>query len=113
MREALIIFIVACGGKPAAQPTIANKPGAAAPTCADAGVILRGSVDADDANAGPAREAAIAHACESDRWDVAVVACVTTRPSPASCLDKLTPQQHESYDTQLASWSHQYGGAGD
>jgi hypothetical protein len=80
----------------------------AAPTCAEIGVILRGDVHVDDTKAGPAREQAIAAACEGDRWAQDVIRCAAQEPHPAACLDRLTAAQRKSYDARLRGWADQF-----
>ncbi len=113
-RLALVAVIVACGGtSPSPAPPIAHHaPAPAAPTCADVGVILRGPIEAadDPAQAGRAREAAIANACEIDRWPRDVIDCVASKPQASACLAKLTDEQRASYDDKLAAWSDKWGG---
>src|SRR5207302_1607859 len=79
-------------------------------TCTDVGVILRGPVEGGD-DAGRAREAAIANACEIDKWPAVVVDCVTSNRKPDSCLAQLGHKQRAAYDDKLAAWTSQYGGS--
>jgi hypothetical protein len=112
MRRWLLV-LVACGAKPAPRAVIGHRATApAAPSCADVGVILRGPIEHGDnaADAGRAREAAIANACETDAWSEQVIACVASKAKPSECLDRLTPEQHGSYDEKLTAWAEQYGG---
>ncbi len=114
MRRWLLV-VVACGGQPQPRAVIGHRVTAPAPpSCADVGVILRGPIEHTDnvADAGRAREAAIANACEADRWPAPVIACVASKPKPSECLDQLTPEQHGSYDEKLQAWAMQYGGDG-
>src|SRR5512140_1018535 len=110
-RVVLAVALAACGSKPPkAEPIIGHQvPKTAPATCADIGVILRGRVDGGD-DAGRAREAAIANACEIDHWSAQVVDCVATERKPDPCLDKLSEKQRGSYNEKLAAWSDQYGG---
>jgi hypothetical protein len=112
MRRWLLV-LVACGANPAPPAVIGHRASApAAPSCADVGVILRGPIEHGDnaADAGRAREAAIANACETDSWSAQVIACVASKAKPSECLDRLTPEQHGSYDEKLTAWAEQYGG---
>lgn len=111
MKLALTFFVLACGGKaPPARPVAHQAPAPAAATCADVGVILRGTIDTGDKEAGRAREAAIANACEIDRWSPSVIECVATEKKATTCLGKLTVEQRGKYDQKLTAWSDKYGG---
>ena len=107
MRVVVCLVVVACGGTPVHEPV---APVAAAPTCSDVGVILRGAINGESTEAGPAREAAIAQACETDHWPGDVIQCVTANRKPASCLDKLATPQRVAYEDKLAAWSEKFGG---
>jgi hypothetical protein len=112
-RFAVVLLAVACGGKSQPRPVIGHHvEGPLAPTCADVGVILRGPVERNDnsAEAGHAREAAIANACEIDAWPAPVIACIASKPKPSKCLDELTEQQRGAYNEKLQAWAEQYGG---
>jgi hypothetical protein len=111
-RVALMFVIAACGGKtPPAPQTIGHQVASVAPTtCSDVGVILRGRVDGGE-DAGRAREAAIANACELGKWSPAVVECVASNRKPEGCLSELDLKQRTSYDEKLAEWTAQYGGS--
>jgi hypothetical protein len=89
----------------AAPPAPAPKP--AAVTCGDAGVLLRGTVD-DQKQAGPAKEAAIAHTCKLEKWSAELLRCVGEKPQAKPCLEKLTPAQRSAYDQALAAWNEAY-----
>lgn len=83
-------------------------------TCSDAGVILRGEVSSDDDDAGPAKEKAIATACEDGRWPQAVIDCVAATPDPQQCLDELDDERRAAYEQRMRSWSDEFGeGDGD
>lgn len=112
MRWWVVLALVACGGTPAPD-TISNRPiGPQAPSCTDAGAILRGPLVSDDTKAGPAREAAIVQACRDDSWTPEVLTCITASRTPMQCTDKLTQAQHASYQAKLDAWSAKYGGDG-
>ena len=109
MRGCIIVALVAgCGATPVVRESAPPPP--ARPTCSDVGVILRGAIDVESAEAGPARELAIANRCEHDRWPAEIIDCVAGNRSPITCLDKLTPEQHTAYDGALAAWNAQFGG---
>jgi hypothetical protein len=110
MRPWVLAVLFACGGSPPPAP-IANAPATEPVTCHDASVILRGPVSNDDVKAGPARENAILRACEGDHWSAAVLACIGSARSAATCTDKLTTQQRENLEGKLGTWDAQYGGA--
>jgi hypothetical protein len=114
MKRGLVIawVMVGCGGTPAPAPqTIGHQVATpAAATCTDVGVILRGRVDTGE-DAGRAREAAIANACETDKWSPAVVECVAGNKKPDTCLARLDEKQRAAYDEKLQAWSTQYGGS--
>jgi len=108
-----LLVLAACGAKPAPHAVIGHRATTPVPpSCADVGVILRGPIEHGDnpADAGRAREAAIANACEADHWSAQVIACVASKPAASECLDQLAPEQHASYDEKLQAWSEQYGG---
>ena len=73
-------------------------------------MILRGPIEVESTQAGPAREAVIAHTCERDRWSTEVITCVASNRRPVSCLDQLTAAQRATYDGKLAAWAEQFGG---
>jgi hypothetical protein len=109
MRWLIAAALLGCQPKP--EPLLSNKlsPTAiAAPTCREAGVILRAHVN-DEARAGPAKEALIASTCEADHWPADVVGCIASSPQPKTCLDRLTDMAHASYDKRLRAWADQYG----
>jgi hypothetical protein len=112
MKFALVCLAIGCGSKaPPADQTIGHHVAPiAAASCADVGVILRGPVDGGE-DAGRAREAAIANACTTDKWDAAVVACVASEKKPQPCLAKLSEKQRVSYSDKLEAWQGQYGGS--
>jgi hypothetical protein len=107
MRRSLgiVALLTACGG-PSAPPAVTPEPvvGPAPATCADVGVILRGPAGGNDEAGGPAREAAIAKACEIDRWPAAVIACVASTPQPRTCLDQLTEAQASRLEDAMVVW---------
>ena len=106
------VALAGCGSKPPpAEPIIGHQvPKTAPPTCNDVGVILRGTV-AGGEDAGRAREAAIANACEIDKWSVQVLDCIAGERKPNACIDQLDEKQRSSYSEKLAAWSEQYGGS--
>ena len=104
----MVVGALSCGGgHTAPQRVIANKP--AVPSCGDASVVLRGRVETDE-KTGHMREAAIANACEIDRWTPDILGCVASSTDPETCLTQLTAHQRESYDAKLAAWDDKYGG---
>ena len=111
MRTLLAICLVsACTTAPAPAPSVPTKPETlvAAPSCTDAGVLLRGAVS-DAAKVGKLKEALITKVCTTDAWDAKVLACVASKPVPAECLSTLTPKQVSSYEEKLAKWHEKYG----
>src|ERR1700761_3539788 len=103
MRAALLI-VAACGGT-APPPALPPAPprAIAKTSCADAGVILRGVIEAQSPDAGRDREAAIARACTADHWPAAALDCIGSSRSPEACLDQhLSPQVIASYQIALA-----------
>jgi len=109
---AFVWLAIGCGSKaPPADQTIGHHAApVAAATCADVGVILRGTVDAGE-DAGRAREAVIANACTNDKWDAAVITCVASEKKPQPCIAKLSQKQRVSYTDKLEAWQSQYGGS--
>ncbi len=110
----VLLLLVAGCTKPApvapaapAAPAPAPAPKPAAVTCADAGVLLRGTVD-DQKQAGPAKEAAIARTCRAEKWPAEVLGCVGDKPLARPCLDKLTPPQRTAYDEALVAWNEAF-----
>lgn len=75
-------------------------------------MILRGDLVVDEGEAGPAKEKAIAKACEDDAWPRAVIDCIASTPHPEVCLDRLDARRRLSYDQRMQAWSDDYG-AGD
>jgi hypothetical protein len=75
-------------------------------------VILRGDLVVEEAEAGPAKEKAIAKACEDDAWPRSVIDCVASTAHPEVCLDRLDAKRRLSYDQRMQAWSDEYG-AGD
>ncbi len=121
MRSLLVstfAVTVACGG--AAGPTLApvasvapvtapSPPVApAATSCADASVLLRGTVE-DEKQAGPAKEAVIAKACTNDHWSAEILACIGGAVTPTTCLERLSEDQLTEYDVAIADWTDKYG----
>jgi hypothetical protein len=83
-------------------------------SCADAGVILRGVVEAQSPEAGHDREAAITRACTDDHWPAAALDCIGSSRTPIACLDKhLSPQAVASYQIALAEWAAKYEASSD
>lgn len=104
-------MLAACGSKPPPHEPIANRPSAPqAPSCADAGAILRGPIGSDDPKAGPTREGAIAAACREDKWSAEILSCVVASRAPVKCVDKLTHSQRDHYQARLDKWGAVYGG---
>jgi hypothetical protein len=103
-----LLLCAACGStQPAPSPVVANTPPpapASVATCTDVGVILRGEVESDDEDAGPAREKVVATACEQDRWSQPIIDCVASTATPTTCLDKLDDKQRASLDDALEQW---------
>lgn len=117
MRAALLIVAAACGSAPA-PATVSSTPSPpraiAKTSCADAGVILRGVVEAQPPEAGHDREAAIARACTDDHWPVVALDCIGSSRTPVACLDKhLSPQVVASYQIALAEWAAKYEASSD
>ena len=84
-------------------------PPPAAVSCADAGSILRGTVE-DSRKAGPAKEAAIASACMHDKWSQDILDCIGTEHDAKACLAKLSTEQRAALDTKLTAWTEIYDG---
>ncbi|HWU90647.1 MAG TPA: hypothetical protein VN253_25450 [Kofleriaceae bacterium] len=115
----MLLLLLAAGctrSAPALAPAQAQPqqpppgPAAAAPapvTCGDAGVLLRGTVE-DQKQAGPAKEAAIAHTCRFEKWPAEVLQCIGGRAEARPCLDKLSADQRDAYDKALAAWNEAY-----
>jgi len=107
MRTLLTIPILlgACSRAPAPAPVVPPKPApvVSAPSCGDAGVLLRGNVSGEGM-VGKLKEELIAKICTTDAWDAKVLACVAGTPAPRECITKLTPRQASSYEEQLAAW---------
>jgi hypothetical protein len=113
MVSLLAVLVGACAAQPAPAPVlvkpatkIATKPPAAV-TCSDAAVILRGNV-ADERNAGPMKEEAIAKACLFDHWPGEVLECVGSNTQPRTCLDKLGVEQRGAYRKKMAVWNESF-----
>ena len=97
MRTLLTICVVSACTTPAAPKTpTPPEPRVAAPSCTDAGVLLRGAVS-DDVKVGKLKEALITKVCTTDAWDAKILACVASKPVPAECL------------STLATWHGKYG----
>ncbi|HEX4452231.1 MAG TPA: hypothetical protein VH143_15245 [Kofleriaceae bacterium] len=114
--RAWLLIAAACGGASPTPPVAVTSPGRAIAktSCADAGVILRGVVEAPSPEAGPDREAAIAHACADDHWSAAALECIGASRTPLACLDKhLSPQLVASYQIALAEWAAKYEASSD
>src|SRR5688572_1414750 len=113
----LVLFVWACGSKPAPEPVVAKHPPPKPmqANCTDVGVILRGNIEieSDDEKAGPAKEAAITTACETDKWPSSVIDCVASTPRPQECISKLDDKQTASYEARIRAWSEKYGYAGN
>jgi len=111
---AIPLLLGACSGAPSPGPVVPPKPAAVvrAPSCADAGVLLRGNVS-DEAKLGTLKEALIAKLCTTDAWDAKVLACVASSPTPSACTSTLTPAQVTSYEAQLAAWHATHGYAAE
>ncbi len=111
---AIPLLLGACSGAPVPGPAVPPKPAPVvrAPSCADAGVLLRGNVS-DEAKVGTLKEELIAKLCTTDAWDAKVLACVTSTPAPVDCIVKLTPAQVTSYEAQLAAWHATHGYAAE
>ncbi|HUS30435.1 MAG TPA: hypothetical protein VMZ53_18125 [Kofleriaceae bacterium] len=108
------VLVAACGSttpvQPGAPAPTSVPPPPAVPTCEEAGIILRGPIEASQwEKAGPKREAAIANACKGDRWSQSTITCVASSTNPLECLDALTAAQRASYDAALAKWSKEFG----
>jgi hypothetical protein len=108
----LLLLLAAGCTKPAPVVAPAPAPVPAAPqpaavTCGDAGVLLRGKVD-DQKQAGPAKEAAIAHTCKLERWPAELLRCVGEKPEARPCLEKLSEAQRTAYDQALVAWNEVY-----
>jgi len=111
-RLALVV-LAACGPKPAPSATHMKRPpdqpvvAKPAPvTCAEAAVILRGTVE--EAQAGPEKERVIATACTTDTWAQDVLTCVGSKPQPGNCIDGLTDAQRAAYGKALAAWNDKF-----
>ena len=107
---AIPLLLGACSGAPTPGPVAPPKPVpvVGAPSCADAGVLLRGNVS-DEAKVGKLKEELIAKICTTDAWDAKVLACVASSPTPVACTSKLLPAQVTSYEEQLAAWHATHG----
>ncbi|MCW5806808.1 MAG: hypothetical protein KIT31_30905 [Deltaproteobacteria bacterium] len=105
---ALILLTVACGPKAVAPPVQVAEPpaprsaGPAQVTCADAAVLLRGTVE--DRVAGTQKEQLITRSCVDDKWPAAVLACVGGQAQAGTCLDQLAEGQRDAYGRRLATW---------
>lgn len=113
MRLTLTLaLLVACGGRsPEVEPvSVGPRPAPPAPpTCAEIGIIMRGTVDVAGADAGPEREKAIERSCLHDRWPSSVIECAASTALPTHCLAHLTAAQHAAYDARLAAWAKKWG----
>lgn len=116
MRTPLVVLLLLAAGCTKPAPVAPAPPPAVAPapapkpaqvTCADAGVLLRGTVD-DQQQAGPAKEAVIARTCKHEKWSAEVLGCVGDSPAARPCLARLTPEQRTAYDDALMSWNEAY-----
>ena len=116
MRTLLAIpfLLAACTKAPVPGPVTPPKPEPVVrmASCADAGVLLRGSVGDED-KVGKLKEDLVAKVCKTDAWDAKVLACVTSKPIPTECLSGLTPKQVSSYEEKLAAWHEKYGYGGN
>ena len=109
----MLAVVAACGAQPVQAPVpakqakpVTTKP-AAPVTCSDAAVILRGTV-ADERNAGPMKEEAIAKSCHFDHWSSEMLTCIGSSPKPKTCLDKLSAEQRGSYRRRMATWNESF-----
>ncbi|MDB4960880.1 MAG: hypothetical protein JWP01_879 [Myxococcales bacterium] len=113
-------LLIACT-KSAPGPTV--PPGAVAvkrapvvqaPSCADAGVMLRGEVANEDAD-GKDKEAVIAKVCTTDAWSPKILACIASASAPTTCLEGLSEQQRTAYGAAVAQWhaTHGYAAEGE
>ncbi len=107
---AMPFLVGACTKPPAPGPVVSPKvaPIVRAPSCGDAGVLLRGSVPDED-KLGKMKEELISKVCSDDTWDAKVLACVASKAVPAECLAQLTETQVTTYEAKLAAWHEQYG----
>ncbi|HEY1552971.1 MAG TPA: hypothetical protein VGG28_34310, partial [Kofleriaceae bacterium] len=116
MRAALVIVVAACGSSPAPTTVAPTAPphAIAKTSCADAGVILRGVVEAQSPEAPHDRELAIARACTDDHWPAVALDCIGASRVPFDCLGKhLSPQIVASYQIALAEWAAKYEASSD
>ena len=79
-----------------------------APSCEDAGVLLRGNVS-DEEKTGTLKEELITKVCTTDTWDAKVLACIASKAVPAECLSQLTETQVTAYEEKLAAWHETHG----
>ena len=110
MRVSLLLVVAACGSQQPARKIVAPppKPQPVAATCSDAGVILRGNVDAATDDVAKAKEQAIASACSEDAWSQAVIDCVASTPHPQDCIDKLSEPQLTAFQRRLDVWRDEH-----
>lgn len=110
MRAWPLLVLAACGGKPSPAPS----PAAAKPApvvladCTDVGVLLRGEVESEDPEAGPAKEKVYATSCAEERWSQEIIDCIASTPGPRTCLDQLAAGQRAALDDRLQAWHETY-----
>jgi hypothetical protein len=97
---------------PSAAAVAKRAPVVQVPSCADAGVLLRGDVAHEDAD-GKDKEALIAKLCETDAWSPKVLACVAKETEPSTCLEKLSESQRLALAVAVAQWHGTHGFAAE
>jgi hypothetical protein len=129
MRIIVVVssLAVACGAakvepKPAPPPPTGDAKAEAKqvvatpskPSCTTVAVKLideRGFGKIPEPNRAGARrggEAEIVAACLDDRWPDSAVDCMTTRPSPTSCVGQLSLYQQKSFDAHIHDWERKW-----
>lgn len=112
MRAWLLLVLAACGSKQASRsPPAPLEPAPAVADCTDVGVILRGEVESEEPEAGPAKEKVYATSCAQERWAQAVIDCIASTPAPRACLDGLDAKQRAAFEDRLQAWQDTYGQA--